>query len=123
LITDRELEQLLIDHRDKLKVIGTSHQLALHFQSQGLKAECRNPARCLIAESFRGALLEAEAIGQLLADGHELRMTVSQLGATTVIKTPNTRTTVAAACIFFRASEIGNFITFFDAGEYPDLVA
>lgn len=48
--------EVVRDHLDKLLALGDAEALALHFQSQGLKAFCKDPHRCMIAESLRTEL-------------------------------------------------------------------
>lgn len=52
------IQTALDEHIAKLAAVGDADQLAIHFQSQNLKAVCQHAQKCAIAQSVTDALLD-----------------------------------------------------------------
>lgn len=104
---DPDIQAALDEHLDKLAAIGTAGQLAVHFQSQGLKAECGQAHTCAIAESVGGAL------------GLPARLLQPAVSYSSVAVWTEGNQVVAKADL---SDDIREFITSFDAQLYPELI-
>lgn len=101
-----DVRTIIAGHRDKLEAVGSKEQLALHLQTQGIRAERKSSTECAIAVSMRRAL-----------QGEFPDEPIHVWVCTRSIK----------AMVGDRYAVVGTdfvqFIQAFDAGVYPELVA
>lgn len=108
-ITTAELQSVLDDHLAKLVACGDGEALALHLQTQNIKALCGNTGMCALALSFDRALTEA------FPGTHHL-ISVSNRGMS-VYGLPEWVSTSPFP------EWMSEFVDNFDKGRYPALMA
>lgn len=113
MITHTQLKAALDEHLAKLVSIGDPDQLALHFQSQGMKAICASPHHCVLAQSFEAAVTTA-------FPDEEIEISV---GVDIVVASPeHLRFGQGAPTTVHFPALLRGFIDRFDRGGYPELM-
>lgn len=108
LLTDREdqVKSVLEDYSAKLVSLGSADAIALHLQGRQVKAFCREPQKCALAEDIGAYLTELDVPHSCVHVGGQFGVCLG--GNNWVYVEPPT------LAIEF----IGNF----DRGHYPELI-
>lgn len=118
-ITFDMMWRVLEAHKEKLITEGSADDLALHFKSLELVAQCGSPRHCAVAESFKVAVGEAfpAEVSQEMIN----IVGVSAFGATFHVKQGRDSFCVGTSFEGEEAAQLRKFIVNFDSRLYPDI--
>lgn len=108
LLTEHEIlvKSILEDYSAKLVSLGSADAIALHLQSRQVKAFCREPQKCALAEDISAYLTELDVSHSCVHIGGLFGVCLD-----------------GKNWIYVEPPELATaFITNFDHGKYPELI-